>query len=76
MNEKDLKHTEFVIYCIETYKGRKNLDGRTVYNNLKEAGGIEYIDDNYDALHTFGDDYIVWNIDEYLGEQKNNSVHF
>jgi len=31
---------------------------------------VEYIDNNYDALHTFGDDHIIWNIDEYL-KNKN-----
>ena len=59
-----------MIYCIETYKGRKKVDGKTAYFALKEAGAIEYIDENYDALHTFGDEQIVWNIDEYL---KNHS---
>jgi hypothetical protein len=66
MYEDDLKHTEFVIYCIETYKGKKKLDGKTAYQNLKKAGAIEYIDKNYGALHTFGDEHIVWNIDEYM----------
>ena len=66
MIENDLKHYEFVIYCVETYKGIKNLDGKAAYKLLKDAGAIEYIDNNYDALHTFGDENIVWNIDEYL----------
>jgi hypothetical protein len=66
VDDKDLRHLEFVIYCVETYKGMKNLDGKTVYQNLKEAGAIEYVDENYGALHTFGDENIVWNIDEYL----------
>ena len=30
------------------------------------TGRIEYIDTNYAALHTFGDEHIVWNIDEYM----------
>ena len=72
MDEKDLKHLEFVIYCVETYKGMKNLDGKMVYQNLKEAGAIEYIDENYEALHTFGNESIVWNIDEYL---RNHPSH-
>ena len=66
LDNRDLRHLDFVIYCIETYKGMKNLDGKTVYQNLKEAKAIEYIDENYSALHTFGDGNIVWNIDEYL----------
>ena len=66
MKENDLQHIEFVVYCIETYKGRKDLDGKTAYQRMKSTGAIEYIDKNYAALHTFGDDHIVWNIDEYL----------
>ena len=66
MPESDLQHMEFVMYCIETYKGKKNLDGKTAYQKLKESGAIDYIDSNYNALHTFGDEYLVWNIDEYL----------
>jgi len=70
MRENDLRHLEFVVYCIETYKSRKGMDGRAAYLRLKETGAIEYIDGNYEALHTFGDENIVWNIDEYL---KNKS---
>ena len=71
MHDNDLKHTEFVVYCIETYKGMKNLDGEKAYQLLNEAGAIDYIDDNYGALHTFGDDHIVWNIDEYIRNLAN-----
>ena len=66
MIEEDIEHYEFVIYCVETYKGMKNLDGKAAYQILKESGALEYIDANFDALHTFGDENIVWNIDEYL----------
>jgi len=71
METNDIQHTDFVVYCIETYKGIKNLDGRTAYQKLNEAGAIEYIDKNYGALHTFGDEYIVWNIDEYLKASRS-----
>ena len=63
MAQNDLQHTDFVVYCIETYKGMKRLDGKTAYQTLKDSGAIEYIDNNYSALHTFGDEHIVWNID-------------
>jgi len=72
MNTNDLKHTEFVIYCIETYKGIKNLDGNAVYQKFNKTGAIDYIDNNYNALHTFSDEHIIWNIDEYL---KNHEVN-
>ena len=66
MEENDLEHTDFVVYCIETYNGKKGLAGKNAYITLRDSGAIEHIDNNYNALHTFGDDNIVWNIDEYL----------
>jgi len=66
VKENDLQHVEFAVCCIETYKGKKGLDGKAAYQRLKSSGAIEYIDKNYAALRAFGDDHIVWNIDEYL----------
>ena len=74
MDKKNLTHTEFVVYCIETYRGKKNMDGKAAYKKLKEAGAVEYIDTNFGALHTFGDEYIVWNIDEYLKNHQTISL--
>jgi hypothetical protein len=68
-----VKHIEFVVYCIETYKASKNLPGDEAYNLLRETGAVKYIDDCYDALHTFGDDAIVWNIDEYMKIRLSNA---
>jgi len=45
---------------------QKNIDGKTAYQKLKEAGVINYIDKNYDARHMFGEENIVWIINEYL----------
>ena len=66
MDKEDLEYTEFVVYCVETYKNRKQISGTDAYKRLNDAGAIEYISENYAALHTFGDDQIIWNIDQYL----------
>jgi hypothetical protein len=70
--EKDLKHIAFVIYCVEAYKARKGTGGKDTYNLLKAADAVRFIDENYDALHTFGDAEIVRNIDEYLKNKGAN----
>ena len=67
-----MKHIEFVVYCIETYKASKNMSGQEAYNILHETGAVDYIDRCYGALHTFGDKAIVWNIDEHI----NNKIKF
>ena len=70
-----MKHVEFVVYCIETYKASKNLSGQEAYNRLHDLGAVNYIDGSYDALHTFGDDAIVWNIDEYIRNKSADTLH-
>ena len=66
MENNELKHLEFVVYCMETFRAKKNLDAVTAYHKLKESGAIDFIDNNFAALHTFCDEHIVWNIDEFL----------
>ena len=73
MDEYDLQNIDFIIYCVETYKERKGLDGKTAYNKLKVAGAINYIDKNYEALHTFSDNNIMWNIAEYINSHNTRS---
>ena len=68
--QNDLNQISFVVYCVETYKAAKKLEGNTAYRLLKESGAIRFIDDNYEALHTFGDAEIVWNIEKYMANQK------
>jgi len=66
MKTRDFNHLDFIVYCIETYKGHKDMDGSPVYALFQNSGALKYIDDCYDALHTFGDAEIVRNIDEFL----------
>jgi len=64
-----LKHIDFVVYCIEIYRNAKGLNGRVAFNELLKTKAINYIDESYDTLHTFGDEHIVWNIDDYLAHR-------
>jgi len=66
--ENDYKNLAFIVYCIETYKCRKNMDGSAVYALFYDNGALDYINGCYDALHTFGDTEIVRNIDEFLNK--------
>ena len=68
--QNDLTQIAFVMYCVEAYKSAKKLNGNKAYRILKEADAIRFIDNNYEALHTFGDAEIVWNIDEYMAHRK------
>ena len=60
------KVTEFVSFCIEMYAMKHNLSGAVVASRLSDAGLVDYLYDNYEALHTQGTGYIVPLLDELL----------
>jgi hypothetical protein len=68
-----MKHLDFIIYCIETYKSAKNMRGGEAFAFMRKNGVIGYIDRCYDALHTLGDSYIVWNIDDYISHHAKKA---
>lgn len=66
--EKSLekKINEFVIFCLEIYKTKHNMEGKQVYKIFKDYKVIEYLESGYDVLHTQGDSWLMNDIEEYL----------
>ena len=62
----DKKINDFVVFCIEIYKSKKNMNGKEVYDLFNKYGVFKYLTDGYDMLHTQGDAWLVNDIDEYL----------
>jgi hypothetical protein len=60
------KHLDFIIFCIEEYRTAKKLTGRQVINIFEKYKVYDFIENSYDALHTFGSDNIVWNLQDYI----------
>jgi len=66
------KHLDFIIFCIEEYRTANKLTGRQVISIFDKYKIYDFIEKSYDALHTYGGDNIVWNLNDYI---KNNPVH-
>lgn len=60
---------DFVTYCIVNLAGRLSLSQKKVYRMLKDNGIIDYIIKGYDILHTFGKDYLMDDLIEYMREK-------
>ena len=58
--------SDFIIFCIEYYKGKENLSGEYVYDLFNEYGVVDYLEKGYDVLHTQGKDWILEDIDKFL----------
>lgn len=60
------KINDFIIFCMEEYKVKENLNGKEVYDLFEKYGLFEYLYDGYDMLHTQGAGWLMNDIDEYL----------
>ena len=57
----------FKVFCVEMYARYKSMLGSDVYKLFKQEGVLEMLERDYDVLHGFGFEFIVRDIDEFLG---------
>jgi hypothetical protein len=62
---------KFKAFCIERYKYEHNLSGKATIRLFLQYGVLDYIGSFYDVLHTFGDQYIVEDIDRYIAARRS-----
>ncbi|MDR2547793.1 MAG: DUF3791 domain-containing protein [Lachnospiraceae bacterium] len=66
------KTTHFKIFCLERYKSHHHLNGNEAFHLFKEYGVLEYLTSFYDVLHTYGDNYLVADIDDFIASRQTN----
>lgn len=59
----------FLIYCTEQYKTAKGLTGKQTSELFSKYEVWNYIYSYFEALHTTGDNYIIYDIDSFINEQ-------
>ena len=61
---------DFVTYCIGNLSRRLNMSAVEVYRRLKQSGILlGYIIPSYDVLHSFGKEYLMEDLTEYMREK-------
>lgn len=60
------KETNFLIFCLESYKAYRNLSGKEAVKLFGDYDVFDYIYEFYDVLHSTGHNYINNDIDVYL----------
>ena len=66
-----MSKTSFKTFCIELYADYKSIPSNQVYNLFQKKGVLEMLDRDYDVLHGFGFEYVVRDIDKFLGGEVN-----
>lgn len=66
----DRDTVDFITYCIGNLSRRLGLSAREVYERLKTSGILTgYIVPSYDVLHTFGKEYLMEDLTDYMREK-------
>jgi hypothetical protein len=71
-SEHDAKVLEFVLFCVEMYAQRGLISGSAVMKLFDEMGVIDFLRNSYDVLHTQGREYILSEIDFFLGSRRGS----
>lgn len=61
---------DFITYCIGNLSRRLGISACEVYHRLKQSGILnDYIVPSCDILHTFGKEYIMEDLTDYMKEK-------
>jgi len=60
----------FKVFCLECYKFARNLTGKETFRLFKEYGVLDYLGTFYDVLHSYGHQYLVADIDEFIAARQ------
>ncbi|MCL2426786.1 MAG: DUF3791 domain-containing protein [Oscillospiraceae bacterium] len=60
----------FKVFCLERYKSQHHMKGEEVINLFIQYDVFDYLTNFYDVLHSFGEKYIVANIDEFISSRQ------
>lgn len=76
MEERKLQDIAyFVSFCIEQYKNAKGITGEEAMNTLDKYGVLEYLEENFEILHTQSHKWILEDIDEFINiRRKENTI--
>ena len=64
--EQDISY--FIAFCIEQYKVAKGMDGAEVARLFFEKGISEYLNENFEILHTQSRQWLIEEIDGLLNK--------
>ncbi len=74
MNKKDKDIALFVAFCIEEYGAAKGMNGEQVLDLFSQYGVTDYLSKCFEPLHTQGRQWLIEEIDEFIGIRKNKKA--
>lgn len=60
----------FLSFCIEQYKQDHGLTGAVAMETLADSGALDYLESNYEVLHSQSPRWILEEINEFIANKK------
>ena len=60
----------FLSFCIEQYKEAHNISGKEAMTRLSDSGVLDYLEDNYEVIHTQSPQWILQDIEDFMQNHK------
>lgn len=60
----------FLSFCIEQYKVSRGLSGQEAMHVLSDLGVLDYLEENYEVIHTQSPQWILEEINEFINHCK------
>ena len=73
MKKQDIAY--FLSFCIEQYKNAKGMNGAEVLETFAKYGVLDYLNNHFEILHTQSRQWILEDIDEYIGARKGEGEY-
>ena len=74
LNKKDKDISHYVAFCIEEYGAAKGMTGEQVLDLFSQYGVTDYLSKCFEPLHTQGRQWLIEEIDEFIGIRKNKKA--
>lgn len=74
MSKKDKDIALFVAFCIEEYGAAKGMNGEQVFDLFSQYNVTEYLSKYFEPLHTQSRQWLIEEIDEFIGIRKNKEA--
>ncbi len=70
MNKKTQDIAYFISFCIEQYKNAKGISGTQAMQTLDAYGVLQYLENNFEVLHTESPQWLLEEIDEFINVRR------
>ena len=60
----------FLTFCIEQYAHRHELTGKDAAEEIFKSGTAEYLNDNFEVLHTQSSQWLMEEVDERVKQSR------